>query len=517
MANTPDAAAQDANSDDLWVPTPPPPEFTEMLNEFYNRHPSARPREPTPEPDPDANLDLTQLSLDPHKTLKQFLHDHLTLNKAQLTEYWKKFRWEHPGVMLDWFESSYLPTAGRSRHEKGYVVDYEQCTPQTLKRFVIDRRLQDPYPVGVTLKYFYIRILESADRRQTFRFMDLPPELRTWVYGFLLTLVPKKTGGYRKPKYCHPNILRTCHQMNNEAKCVLYDDNTVQCTFEKIEEDYDHYSQKCSINDISVEYYDERPDAMEDFPEYLRRFSHLSISVRYEIEFCISEDGPDFMPLNHMLCAFTSFLMAGHRLQKLEIDLDLNLDLLEYADADSDTTYKLVLYPFLRLRNVGQVDIFTYDYAFPACIRRTLSRDMSMSGAVMNTLTYWNILYDECHGWEKVDCASDETGELLPAQQSISEQCKKAFGIIWTSFTSAKDEWRFRLHLFKLRKLLNQVKTETVAKADEKLAEKRVARTEFEKDSKNGVLRTRSRDMKIVKGEATHEVDWMSDSDDESA
>ncbi|KAI7383304.1 hypothetical protein KC336_g18406 [Hortaea werneckii] len=59
---------------------------------------------------------------------------------------------------------------------------------------------------------------------QVFRFLDLLPELRNLVYRELLVWPSNR------PESCWPQILRTCRQVNNEAKDIIYKENAAKVT-----------------------------------------------------------------------------------------------------------------------------------------------------------------------------------------------------------------------------------------------------------------------------------------------
>ncbi|EME38976.1 hypothetical protein DOTSEDRAFT_75618, partial [Dothistroma septosporum NZE10] len=108
------------------------------------------------------------------------------------------------------------------------------CSPEELKQFVKFRGLRDPYPSGLTLKAMYVKILDEADREATFRFLDLPAEMRNLVYAELLTFNVDTCPGHR---FCYAQILRTCKAVNQEAISILYEDNVFDARFTVIAAD----------------------------------------------------------------------------------------------------------------------------------------------------------------------------------------------------------------------------------------------------------------------------------------
>lgn len=110
------------------------------------------------------------------------------------------------------------------------MVNYTRCSLAQLQRFVRDRGLQVP-PVGTgrlsnrALKHEFTQTLQDADASLTFRFLDLPPELRNLMYRELLDI--KEVSSSRKSPKCYPQILRTSKEINQEANSILYGDNTI--------------------------------------------------------------------------------------------------------------------------------------------------------------------------------------------------------------------------------------------------------------------------------------------------
>lgn len=85
-------------------------------------------------------------------------------------------------------------------------------------------------------EYYYTRVLRQADRDYRFRFLDLPTELRLYVYRELLlmpTVADSEDDSEEdcEERFCHPAILQTCREVNAEANGVLYDENTIECHF----------------------------------------------------------------------------------------------------------------------------------------------------------------------------------------------------------------------------------------------------------------------------------------------
>lgn len=261
---------------------------------------------------------------------------------------------EQEGMITEVLESSYLSSRKPPKyHWCTDPLDYDSCTAKELEGFIIARGLKNPYPAGLTLKYFYIRILEKADREsQPFRFLDLPPEMRNMVYVDLLTL-PEHTCGTHC--ICFPQILRTCRQVYKEAGDILYAENRIMCAFGAAYIDEHIYASSVLVHmnhyeDHEADVYGSIPSGMKRFPDFLRRVQNLTICVSLECE-------PEFVPdaldavawLSNCLLNLASFLMDDHHLKKLHICFHTD---------DEDEDYALdIMYPLRRIRNVPSVEV----------------------------------------------------------------------------------------------------------------------------------------------------------------
>ncbi|KAK3707253.1 hypothetical protein LTR37_012254 [Vermiconidia calcicola] len=302
--------------------------------------------------------------------------------------------WETEGMMYDNIESSYLcetiPPRYRWRPGGRRQVHYDRCKPAQLKRFVNDRLLADPFPGGVTLKYFYIRALEKADRGWRFRFMGLPPEMRLLVYRNLLNF-QSITHAFACPGKVYPAILRTCKLANTEAKAILYDENVFTILYEADALDHGGTRKIANVHgDVRAAQcghakYFYIPKSIDDYPDFFRRVARLEIRLTYMKTGTAHVLGDGFWPLNHYLYALASFLMDGHRLKSVHLKLEMPTDM-------EDTDYGTILYPLRRLRNVRGLTISGH---VPPHVERKLVCDLTSTEPVFNTMRHWKLLSDE--------------------------------------------------------------------------------------------------------------------------
>lgn len=253
-------------------------------------------------------------------------------------------------------ESSYAEGKGFHLHHYNTAMMYDKSSATELRKFVGDRGLHDPYPQGVTLKYLYLRTLEQADMSPTFKFLGLPLEMRNGVYRELLTLKDyrcrcKHCSKLRSP--CYTAILRTSKEVYNEAKHVLYGENTIDCTFAVCTDGDEIHQRYTQIHNKEADGYDTRISdvfwGMEAIPGWFRRIHSLRIDL--------SAHGVGLMGsarwfLQGCTLNLASFLLDGHSLKKLEIKFTDHLHLHEESNL-----VEAVLYPFRRLSGLNHVSI----------------------------------------------------------------------------------------------------------------------------------------------------------------
>lgn len=78
-----------------------------------------------------------------------------------------------------------------SRMNRG-LLSYDGCLPRELKSFCVQRRLLLAAELMNLRKRELVNVLERADDEARFpRFLDLPPELREWIYKLYFRSLPK--------------------------------------------------------------------------------------------------------------------------------------------------------------------------------------------------------------------------------------------------------------------------------------------------------------------------------------
>lgn len=447
------------------------------------------------------DADYLTLDLEYPETLEELIEDNPSIDAERLTEYWNTFRWELPEALHWHNESAFLNPANRQYRERG--INYDACTADQLKRLVNDRGLHDPYPAGITLKIFYIRVLEDAGAEWRVQLMDLPTELRCKIFSHLLTLQPTESDP--DTEYCHPEVLGTCRQIYAEAKSILYDGNILYCECSSTEITAHETDNAIFINGrlLDFQYSFDRTDI---FPQQLLQFSRLSLRISCNQQILRR---PDPAPLNHMLCGLASFLMDSHSLKRLEI-------LVSFSNAADDIVYERALYPLRRLRDIDQVTVFSNDPNFPLQIKKILSRDMAKSSPILNTMRYSQTLRGEVNAWLAL-ARSVHCPDVHPLEQEIRAQLVRLQLIMDSLCVSSETEYDFQVHLFKLRELMKAAKEKSLTKALDLWSKKRKARRAFENDSVTG---TCTREAPVKKKQKRGVFDagrgrWMHEEDEE--
>ncbi|KAK5111506.1 hypothetical protein LTR85_011854 [Meristemomyces frigidus] len=177
----------------------------------------------------------------------------------------------------------------KSRLTTPLTTRYYHCKKAELARFATDRGLDvlntSTDPRKGPLQDDYVRALKQADNYMSFRFLDLPPEMRNMVYKELVVL--------QESWYCHPQILATSKHVNKEASSILYGDNLIEI---KIYEDgVNTHGKRSGL------YVPGRVAGYGDFrklewPDLLHRVQHLRIAV-VELPRAVAEPAPHLKPL----------------------------------------------------------------------------------------------------------------------------------------------------------------------------------------------------------------------------
>lgn len=311
---------------------------------------------------------------------------------------------DEEGVM-QWLchESSYT-LAELNRRDPGVTHLYDFASTQELRKYVRDRGLPDPYPRGLTLKYFYIRVLEQADEAKSFRFLELPAEMRNLIYAELLTF-GRCPSCPRIHEACQTGILQSCKQVYKESRNILYGDNLIRCSFRFSGEGEDPadffswmhtkemHSQADSMDLIFL--------GMSQIPDWFRRVQHL----RIDLAFCGGAVAVAGFKFQACLLNLASFLMDDHSLKMLEVHIiDSSGEVEDYDGLDDygenvGDKLNAVIYPLRRLRGIERVEIYGVNKDLAL---RTATDMRRISAPGFNTLLHFNNLREEAKAFSKV-------------------------------------------------------------------------------------------------------------------
>ena len=422
--------------------------------------------------------------------------------------------WEQEGALLHHQESSYLDedrmVCAYLRSDK---IIYDRCKPAELKQFVHTRLLQDPYPQGITLKYYYIRVLEKADREYRFRFLDLPPELRLLICRELL-LYCEPSGFAQCVGEVYPAILQTCRQLYQEAKDILYEDNTFGVTFAAAGGEFGTGAGRSAVvhNKTAVSHcphtrYLRVPKGIDDYPEFFRRISCLEVRLEFEADGQVALLENATWPLNHYIYTLASFLMDGHRLKTLIVKLDI-------SSVVDDSQYGLILYPLRRLRNVSNVVIEGH---VPNNVKTKLTDDLKSNEPAFNTLRHWSLIADETRAQLDLHLATHDAvecncGECMPdCVEELSARLDTLNILGKDSCFSSLLEDRFMVHLHYAREYLHRNDVNQLEALVQEILRKRAALDQYEAVSDDGKL---AETVKIWTGQL-HKRDWTYNPEDD--
>jgi hypothetical protein len=180
---------------------------------------------------------------------------------------------------------------------KKFGLNYARCSLEELQGFTKARSI-----ILRKGKEACITALELADSNATFRFEDLPGELRNRVYYELLLLPPHGVRGIplrngseifvRKVHGCHPHILATCSSIRDEASSILYGANDLEIDIQRYIWDYPQFEGH-ETHGVDIARLPDQvkhiPGAFgylntmyQDFHSVLRRFHRIRIKITTE-------------------------------------------------------------------------------------------------------------------------------------------------------------------------------------------------------------------------------------------
>jgi len=379
--------------------------------------------------------------------------------------------WMEDGEVQHWFENPYVEGVLDRYPTYDLRWIYSKMTARELRKAVQDRGLADPYPQGLTMKYFYVRTLERADANARFRLLFLPPEMRNLIYTELLTIRGRRCHCGDCPAQCFTEILRTCRHVHEEAKDILYAVNRIKCKFTVNEPGYPG-KPSCAIQIHHDKYRSVQPctsfasytKSLDMFPSFLLRVWHIKISVAFH-----GSGSPDLACsiVRRCLMGLVSFLMDGHELRRLSLKLSDHLGAAPHL-------VEHILYPLRRLRSIPHA-LEPCTGVRVDCKREILAEMHDLTSCPLNTIRHYKLLMTEASTYKSIQRALSPftNGSLMDEEltgpfEHVSDEIAYWHGQLlyeaWSldkpggdPFGTAEEELNSRRLMDNLRKALHKV------------------------------------------------------------
>lgn len=390
------------------------------------------------------------------------------------------------------WDSLYADGLGPISGLRGWTVDYEMCSPKELKRMIQNRGLVDPFPMGMTIKYFYVRVLNKADHSPpVFRFLDFPAEIRNLIYVELLDL---PTDRCREHRFCFPQILRTCRQVHKEAGEILYSENTINCDLVArctltgpnayIRTDSFIHNTEVEHHHCCFHHFNVIEPLETIFPSFLGRVQSLHINISF-----FSYDDKSYAVLNdlvrkHML-QLASALMDSTCLRSLRITIEDD----QHAEERPGTAH--TFHPLRRIRNLAKVVVSGKINAITAS---QMVADMEGNAPTFNTLKQLQLIMAEAQAYEALHetidhfVRPDQYARSFRNRSTVHEilahhLCQIEFMInpeVYGEILASKhSELEVQVRLAKMRVCLDRVQAENAEKQLKRFLDAKKARTSY--------------------------------------
>lgn len=327
---------------------------------------------------------------------------------------------------------------------KKFGLDYGKCSLSELQCFMKARSL-----VVEKRKEACIVALELADTNATFRFEDLPGELRNRVYYELL-LLPESEGACRteynrmtvtrRVRGCHPRILATSSAIREEASSILYGANDLRIVLQRgvsrhprtMGWENGHHLivlrvpmqlkwSRVSFGHLRTPH--------ENWPSCLLKFQNVRIHITTIVVPFKCPKGPYSIDTTHTLYSLISFLQRSTSLKTLSVFGDAN-------ESDDVTVSRLsgVLYPLARLFPKLKLEGFANNSSLEQRLRTVAIEHKGFYKK--NTLHYAVLVREESKAYQAMTDISSNTTNL---RQHIKLR-REMFRVFNQPFEQQKDE-----------------------------------------------------------------------------
>ena len=245
-------------------------------------------------------------------------------------------------------------------------MNYYRCSKDELETFARDRGIHVSN-VGQrrpqNRRRNIIDALNKADENPSFRFLDLPPELRNMVYRELLVF--KQSPIKRRSPKCHPQILCASKEVNREATGILYGDNLIVVKI-RPEAVYAH-GVRCGTYAPQTGLHGRRAGSqcIQDlvWPELLSRARAVHVVVLGVMQHGSTRQLPNCGTIHNILFSLCLFLRQATSLKTVTVDLgSLTNRYVRLGRADFlERHLPTAIYPIRLLRDGVAAEIITID------------------------------------------------------------------------------------------------------------------------------------------------------------
>jgi hypothetical protein len=232
----------------------------------------------------------------------------------------------------------------------------------------------------------------AANGASSFRFPDLPAEMKNLVYEELLVMPPDTDDSQNR--HCYPQILSASKEINDDAKGLLYSDNTLTCDFTTNFDERIRNLIGTTPTILKIKLHNKANTPQEyEFSEHIlemccippdsffRKIANLNININIE-----AEELPDGIFQNSLL-VFASSLMDNHSLKKVKITYTCAYGpVLPGVAAET-------LYFLRRLRNIPEVEVTG---EVTAELATSIKNDMQSNQPAINTFMRSRQLLAKC-------------------------------------------------------------------------------------------------------------------------
>ena len=307
-----------------------------------------------------------------------------------------------------------------------FGLDYGNCSLDELNDFVMARKLRAESDHLVDRETCTL-MLEHSDRTGTFRFEDLPPELRNDVYARLL-LLPEplvvtfwSIGSWhtkRNFRGCHPQIIATCSKFRKEASSYLYGENEIEililrsiCRLPQTQGDagsgvfIPRIRLKTKIMNGPYGYL---RTSHQDWPSVLLKFHKLRIKIVTDLIFVHKLENRYRDTMAHTLYSLVSVLQRSSSLKTVTIEGNTRRGR-QYVSASS---FNGVVYPLARLLSGVDCKVqgFTHYPAAEPHLRSLAAQHAEFYKN--NVLHYASLVRDESEAYKALTEISHTTSKL---------------------------------------------------------------------------------------------------------